>query len=79
MKQITANDKGVACPNNQPMPKVIVHVEGGLVQAVYSSEELDIQVYDLDISDFATKRENEEKKMIAADLEKQIQGLNQIY
>lgn len=79
MERITTLDKGVPCPINQPMPKVIIHVKGGLVQAVYSTEELDIQVYDLDISDFATKRKIEEEKAIAADLEKQIHGLNQIY
>ena len=32
-------------PDPTVMPKVIIHVEGGLVQAVYSTEELDIQVY----------------------------------
>jgi hypothetical protein len=79
MEQITTHEKRVPRPTNQPMPKVVIHVEGGLVQAVYSTEELDIQVYDLDISDFATKREIEDEKAIAADLEKQIQGLNQIY
>lgn len=81
MEQVAAINKGVPCPGTptQTMPKVIIHVEGGLVQAVYSTEELDIQVYDLDISDFATKREIEEEKAIAADFEKQIQDLNQIY
>lgn len=61
------------------MPKVIIHVEGGLVQAVYSTEELDIQVYDLDLSHYANQREIEETKAIAATLEKEIQDLQQIY
>ena len=61
------------------MPKVIIHVEGGLVQAVYSTEELDIQVYDLDLSRYASQREIEETKAIAATMEKDIRGLQQIY
>ena len=61
------------------MPKVIIHVEGGLVQAVYSTEELDIQVYDLDLSRYASQREIEETKAIAATMEKEIRGLQQIY
>ena len=61
------------------MPKVIIHVEGGLVQAVYSAEELDIQVYDLDISDFAGNTETEAMKTIAAAFEAEIKGLQQIY
>jgi hypothetical protein len=79
MEQVTTNDRGVLCPVNQPMTKVIIHVEGGLVQAVYSAEELDIQVYDLDLSDFATTSEVAERKVIAADLAKEIKGLKQIY
>ena len=61
------------------MPKVVIHVEGGLVQAVYSTEELDIKVYDLDVSSYATKQEIEEMKTIAADLETAIRALQQIY
>lgn len=61
------------------MPKVIIHVEGGLVQAVYSAEELDIQVYDLDISDFANDTEIGAMKTIAAAFEAEIKGLQQIY
>ena len=61
------------------MPKVIIHVEGGLVQAVYSKEELDIQVYDLDMPDFATETEIESMKTIAAEFETEIKDLQQIY
>ena len=61
------------------MPKVVIHVEGGLVQAVYSTEELDIQVYDLDVSSYANKREIEEAKAIAAQLDKAIRDMQQIY
>jgi len=61
------------------MPKVIIHVEGGLVQAVYSNAELDVQVYDLDLSDFATAREIEEEKAIAAQFETETRNLKQVY
>lgn len=61
------------------LPKVIIHVEGGLVQAVYSTEELDIQVYDLDLSRYASKQEIDETKAITATLEKEIRDLQQIY
>jgi len=78
MQQITAVDQGV-CPVDQPLPRVIIHVEGGLVQAVHSSEDLDIQVYDLDLSSFATPLEIQQVRMIAAEFEQQRQGLQQIY
>lgn len=61
------------------LPKVIIHVEGGLIQAVYSTEELDIQVYDLDLSRYASKQEIEETKALAATMEKEIRDLQQIY
>ncbi len=61
------------------LPKVIIHVEGGLVQAVYSTEELDIQVYDLVLSRYASKQEIEETKALAATMEKEIRDLQQIY
>ena len=68
------------CPIvNQPLPRVLIHVEGGLVQAVYASEELDIQVYDLDVSSFATPLEIKQIRMIVAQLEQQRQSLLQIY
>lgn len=66
-------------PATAVLPKVIIHVEGGLVQAVYSTEELDIQVYDLDLSRYASKQEIDETKAIAAMLEKEIRDLQQIY
>lgn len=78
MQQATTVDQGV-CPVDQPLPRVIIHVEGGLVQAVYSSKELDIQVHDLDLSSFATPLEIQQARMIAAEFEQQCQGLQQIY
>jgi len=79
MKQTTALATDASNPVISVLPKVIIHVEGGLVQAVYSTEELDIQVYDLDVSSYATKQEVEEMKTIAADLETAIRDLQQIY
>ncbi|MDD2468974.1 MAG: hypothetical protein PHI97_33815 [Desulfobulbus sp.] len=64
---------------NQPLPRVFIHVEGGLVQSVYASAELDIQVYDLDVSSFATPIEIKQIRMIAAQFEQQRQGLLQLY
>ena len=64
---------------DQPLPRVLIHVEGGLVQAVYASEELDIQVYDLDAPSFATPLEIKQIRMIAAQFEQQRQGLLQLY
>ena len=79
MKQTTAIATDASCPVISVLPKVIIHVEGGLVQAVYSTEELDIQVYDLGVSSYATKQEIEEMKTIAADLEIARRDLQQIY
>ena len=68
------------CPIvDQPLPRVLIHVEGGLVQVVYASEELDIQVYDLDVSSFATPLEIKQIRMIADQFEQQRQGLLHIY
>ena len=54
------------------MTKVIIRVEGGLVQAVYSDGDVDVEVVDLDVSDFpedgeqeaADKREEELNKTV---------------
>ena len=78
MKQATSIDQKHFSPAAGTMTKVIIHVEGGLVQAVYSAEALDIQVYDLDVSDFATEAEYREAKAIAADFARQIRNRQQI-
>lgn len=72
-------DSETTHPTITVMAKVVIHVEGGLVQAVYSTEELDIHVYDLDVSSYANKREIEEAKAIAAQLDEAIRDLQQIY
>lgn len=78
MEQVSTVKKEISHPAGI-MPKVIIHVEGGMVQAVYSTEELDIQVYDLDVSQYASKPEIEAMKAIAADFETKIKELQQIY
>jgi hypothetical protein len=79
MNLTTTIDQKDCSPAARTMTKVIIRVEGGLVQAVYSAKELDIQVYDLDVSDFATEAEYRESKAIAADFARQIRNLQQIY
>ena len=79
MNRVTSTEQKNCSPAAGTMTKVIIHIEGGLVQAVYSAEELDIQVYDLDVSDFATEAEYQESKAIAADFARQIRNLQQIY
>jgi hypothetical protein len=61
------------------LPKVIIHLEGGLVQAVYATEDMDVRIFDLDMPDFATRKELEEAKSLAADLKSRIQDLKQVY
>ena len=79
MNHVTTIYQKDCAPAAGTMTKIIIHVEGGLVQAVYSAEELDIQVYDLNVSDFATEAEYRESKAIAADFARQIRNLQQIY
>jgi len=79
LKRLFTKGKRKRRPDDEPLPKVIIHLEGGLVQAVYSELELDIQVYDLDMPDFATRKELEEAKTLAADFESRIQNLKQVY
>ncbi len=40
--------------------RAVVHVQGGLAQAVYANGAVDVAVFDLDVSDFATPEEIEE-------------------
>ncbi len=79
MRSNLAPNLATGLTGNQPLPRVFIHVEGGLVQAVYASAELDIQVYDLDVPSFATPLEIKQIRMIAAQFEQQRQGLLQLY
>lgn len=46
------------------MIKIAIVVEGGMVQTVYSTDdkEVEVEVIDLDLSDFLTDEEEEEHK-----------------
>lgn len=44
------------------MNKIAIVVEGGMVQTVYSlSDDINVEVIDLDISDFASEEEEKEQ------------------
>lgn len=79
MEQASTGANVGTCSAINLRPIVIIHVEGGLVQAVYSTEDLDIQVFDLDVSDFATRFEIEETKAMAADLESKTSNMKAVY
>jgi hypothetical protein len=71
--------RGKHRPADETLPEVIIHLEGGLVQAVYAAEDMDVRIFDLDMPDFATRQELDEAKMLATDLESRIQDLKQVY
>lgn len=52
--------------------KIIVRVEGGLVQAVYADGEVDVEVVDLDISDYPDDGEQDEANKRREDMEQTI-------
>lgn len=79
LKRLFNRGKRKHWPDDEPMPRVIIHLKGGLVQAVYATVDMDVRIFDLDMSDFATRQELEEAKTLAADFENQIQGLKQVY
>lgn len=49
--------------------QVAVRVEGGLVEEVCANADVDVEVYDLDMSDFPDKEEQDEVDSKKADLE----------
>jgi hypothetical protein len=79
LKRLFTRGKRKHRPTDEPLSKVIIHLEGGLVQAVYASEDMDVLIFDLDKPDFATRKELDEAKTLAADFESQIQDLKQVY
>lgn len=52
------------------MARVVIHVEGGMVRAVYSDEEVDVEVLDLDVSSYPDEGEEDEVDMKRRQLEK---------
>lgn len=79
LKRLFTRGKSKHRPADEPLPEVIIHLEGGLVQAVYAAEDMDVRIFDLDMPDFATRQELDEAKTLAADLESRIQVLKQVY
>jgi len=60
-------------------PKVIIKVEGGIVQEVYSDTDLDIEVFDIDDPDFATEEDLRELEENCERLAQYREKLNVIY
>lgn len=51
------------------MVRVVIHVEGGMVRAVYSDGEVDVDVLDLDVSSYPDEAEEDEVDMKRRQLE----------
>ena len=65
------------------MSKIVIQVEDGTVQAVYYNgrEEIEVEVLDYYISNYASKSEQEEYDAKIEELEKELhdQGMEEIY
>jgi len=61
--------------------KVIIKVEGGLVQAIYTDDprHISVKIWDCDISDFATGAEIENQILLREKMEAIIPTMTQIY
>ncbi len=53
-------------------PEVAVRVKGGLVQSVYANADVNVEVYDLDVSDFPDEGEEDKAAEEEAELEKLV-------
>lgn len=51
------------------MVRVVIHVEGGMVRAVYSDGEVDVDVLDLDVSSYPNEAEKDDADMRRRQLE----------
>ena len=56
------------------MANIIIHVEGGLVQAVYSDGDVSVEVYDLDVSCFPDDGEEEAADQRREEMENIVKG-----
>lgn len=61
------------------MGKIVIHVEGGLVQAVYSDRAQEVEVFDLDLPSYPSEVEILEFDSRAQKLKLEQDGLTQIY
>lgn len=61
--------------------KIIIKVEGGMVQAVYADDEVEVDVVDLDVSDFPDDGEQEAADEREEKLNKTVQqkGWKQVW
>jgi hypothetical protein len=64
-----------AIRNTNGLPRVIVEVEGGVVQAVYSSEPMNVSVLDRD--NWETEEDRTERDYLAA-LERECEALPEV-
>lgn len=53
--------------------KIIIEVKGGLVQAVYANGDVDVEVVDLDVSDFPDDDEQANADAREAEMNRTIQ------
>ena len=68
-----------ACPASYALPRVLIHVAGGLVQAVYASTVVDIHIYDQDIDIASPAVEAAHSTMDAEQFAQKRRGLQQLY
>lgn len=62
-------------PGNEESPKIVVHVEDGLIQAMYSNiPNINVKVFDLDVLD-----DEEEADKREEELERAMEGLAEVY
>ncbi len=60
--------------------KVVIKIEGGVCQAVYSDNpDLEVEVYDLDLPDFPTKRELDESNAREQQYMSTIKNMNYVW
>ena len=74
----TSRDRVIACPA-KTLPRVLIHVAGGLVQDVYSSTPVDIHIYDQDIDIASPAVEAARSTMDAEQFAQKRRGLQQLY
>ena len=60
--------------------KAVIKIEGGICQAVYSDNpDLEIEVYDLDLPNFPTKRELDESDVRQREYKTAIESMSYVW
>ena len=75
----TSRDRVRTCSASQALPRVLIHVAGGLVQAVYASTLVDIHIYNQDIDIASPAVEAARSTMDAEQFAQKRRGLQQFY